>query len=76
MSDVELTALVQKAVDDAGVGGRVKVEPTSVPGMVKLIGEVVSEDDRLKADQAARSVEGVVEVMDEIGIGRAGIGRA
>ena len=62
----ELSSAVQCALDGTGIGGHVRSEPSSTPGVVRLVGRVVSEDDRLKADQVARSVEDVVDVIDEI----------
>ncbi len=70
MEEPDLVANAQKAVDDAKIAGRVTVTLSPVPGVVRLQGQVVSEGDRLRADQAARSAEGVMDVIDDIILGR------
>jgi len=69
MENADLVSAVQRALDQAGIGGRVTVQSARVPGVVKLLGNVVSEEDRLRADETARSVEDVMDVLDEITLG-------
>ena len=69
MGELDLAARVHDALQEAGIGGKVSVEQTTIPGVVKLIGRVVSEDERLRADQAARSLDDVLDVIDEIALG-------
>ncbi|HET6385499.1 MAG TPA: BON domain-containing protein [Armatimonadota bacterium] len=69
MMTLDLAPKVQKALDEAGIRGKVQAEQTPVPGVVRLTGQVPAEDERLRADQIARSVDEVLDVMDEIKIG-------
>jgi osmotically-inducible protein OsmY len=68
MGDTALLEAVEKALQGAGIAGKVQVEKTPISGVVRLLGQVVSEDERLRADEAARGVEGVLDVIDEISI--------
>ena len=70
MEPIDLAMSVRRVLESAGIAGRVQVETTPVPGVLRLTGQVVSEDERLRADQAARGVDGVLDVMDEITLGR------
>lgn len=70
MEEPDLVANAQAAIDEARIAGRVTVELSPVPGVVRLLGQVVSEVERLRADQAARSAEGVMDVIDDITLGR------
>ena len=70
MMNLDLSAAIRQVLADAAIEGRVKVETTGAPGVFRLVGEVFSEEEKLRADQTVRSVDGVLDVMDEISVGR------
>lgn len=68
-SDAALTAKVKTAIaNDAGLGSAVNINVNSYRGVVQLNGFVASADQIERATTAARGVEGVTQVQNNLSV--------
>jgi osmotically-inducible protein OsmY len=60
------TAVKAKLAADVKLSTLTNIEVNSTNGVVTLAGQVNDEDDRMRAAQVARSVDGVVRVNNDL----------